>query len=250
MQGPSSPDPHDGPAELKPHTGVSFEIQRRLSSVNHYNRWIHDQFRPYAGRRILDVGCAIGNITQFWLDRELVVGIDIDEEFVHGIQERFGDRANFRAEVADIADPTVRALGRDEIDTVVCVNVLEHVRDDDLALQNMKEVLSPGGRLCLLVPAFQFLFGTMDEADHHYRRYRRPALARKLKESGFVLENIYYMNVLGILGWFINGRVLKRRLVSTSQYSFYDRLVPLLAWAERVVRPPFGLSLVAVARKP
>ena len=235
---------------IKSSAGVSLEIQKRLSQVDRYNQWIFEQFRPFIGQRVLDVGCAIGNITQFYLDREHVVGVDVVEEFVTEIRRRFGDRANFRAELFDIADPAVLSLANERIDTVVCINVLEHVENDALALDHIREILVPGGRLLLLVPAFAFLFGTMDEADHHYRRYRKPLLEQRLSRAGFRVEMMRYMNVLGMAGWFLNGKILKRQVISTSHYSLYNRLVPLLSRLERLAHPPVGLSLIAAARKP
>ena len=230
--------------------GLGLEIQRRLSEVDRYNEWIYEQFKPFIGDRVLDVGCAIGNITKKYMDRELVVGLDVAQEFVDQMRAQFGDRPNFRAELIDIADPQVLALTKDRIDTIVCANVLEHVEDDVEALGHMHEILVPGGRLLLLVPAFRFLFGSMDLADNHFRRYTKPLVEQRLKETGFAIERLHYMNIVGMLGWFINGRVLKRQIVSTSHYSLYNKIVPTLAKLEERVRPPAGLSVIAVARKP
>lgn len=229
--------------------GLGLEIQQRLSKVDRYNEWIYEQFKPFIGDRVLDVGCAIGNITKRYMDRELVVGLDVAQEFIDEMRARFGDRPNFRAQLIDIADPEVKVLSKDRIDTIVCANVLEHVKDDVGALRHMHEILVPGGRLLLLVPAFRFLFGSMDAADNHYRRYRKPLVEQRLRGAGFEIERLYYMNVVGMLGWFINGRVLKRQIVSMSHYSLYNKLVPTLAKIEGRVRPPAGLSVIAVARK-
>jgi SAM-dependent methyltransferase len=230
--------------------GLSREIQRRLAAVDHYNRWIFDQLAPYAGRRILDVGCAIGNVTAYFVDRELVVGIDAVEEFVAAVRIRFAGWPSFRAELRDIADPSVLELGRERFDTVVCANVLEHVLDDRRALAHIHALLEPGGRLLLLVPAYRALWGTLDEVDHHHRRYERRDLVAKLDDARFTLERVHYMNPLGIVGWWLNGRILRTELVSPAQFRIYNRLVPGLAWVERIVHPPFGLSLVAIAAKP
>jgi hypothetical protein len=113
----------------------------------------------------------------------------------------------------------------------------------------MHGLLVPGGRLLLFVPAFPALWGTLDVADHHCRRYGRSELATKVGEAGFSVERLAFTNPLGILGWALNGKLLKRQVVSAGQLRLYDRLVPALSRLERVVRPPFGLSLVAVAAK-
>jgi SAM-dependent methyltransferase len=235
---------------IKESAGISLEIQRRLSEVDRYNDWIFRQFEPHVGRRVLDVGCAIGNITQFFLDRELVVGIDAVREFVEFIRARFADHPNFRAELHDIASPSVLSLEPERFDTITCANVLEHVSDDRQALAHMFSLLVPGGRVLLLVPAFRALWGTLDDIDDHYRRYNRPELRSKLNKAGFDVEQLYFMNPLGIAGWLLNGKLLKRDVVPAGQYSLYNRLVPVLAGVERIVKPPFGLSLIAIARKP
>ncbi|HYI45271.1 MAG TPA: methyltransferase [Actinomycetota bacterium] len=230
--------------------GLGLEIQQRLEQVDRYNEWIVEQFRPFIGDRIVDVGCAIGNITKQFIDRELVIGIDVAREFIDEMRARFGDRPNFRAELIDIADPKIMELADEKIDTIVCANVLEHIEDDGRALTHIQEILVPGGRLLLLVPAFRFLFGTMDVADDHFRRYTKPLVQARLQRAGFEIERLYYMNMVGTLGWFVNGRILKRQIVSNSQYSLYNKIVPVLAKIENRVRPPFGLSVIAVARKP
>ena len=235
---------------IKESAGLSLEIQSRLSEVDRYNEWIFDQFRPYLGRRVLDVGCAIGNITQYLLDREFVCGIDVVEEFTTEIRKRFADRLNFRAALFDIADPAVvTALASDNIDTIISVNVLEHVEDDGQALDNMNRILTPGGKLLLLVPALQWLYGTMDAADNHYRRYCKRLLRERITAAGFNVEKVYYMNLIGIAGWFLNGKILKNDLISTSHYSLYNRIVPVISKVESLVHPPIGLSVVSVATK-
>lgn len=246
----SDPSDPDGVQTSGSSAGLGLEIQRRLSDVDRYNEWIYDQFSPYMGNRVVDVGCAIGNITKRYMDRELVIGLDVAQEFIEEMQARFGHKPNFRAHLIDVADPAVTSLSAENIDTIMCANVLEHVRDDGIALAHMFEILEPGGRLLLLVPAFDFLFGTMDTADNHFRRYTKRVVEERLKVAGFEVEKVYYMNPVGMLGWFVNGRILKRDIVSSSHYSIYNKIVPLLARIERRFKPPFGLSVIAVATKP
>ena len=234
---------------IKESAGLSLEIQSRLSEVDRYNEWIFEQFRPYAGRRVLDVGCAIGNITQYLLDREFVCGIDVVEEFTIEIRKRFAGQPNFKAALFDIADPAVTTLASDNIDTIISVNVLEHVEDDRQALDNMHRILAPGGKLLLLVPALQWLYGTMDAADNHFRRYSKRILRERVSAAGFDVQKVYYMNLIGIAGWFVNGKILKNDLISTSHYSLYNRIVPVIAKVESMIHPPIGLSLVIVATK-
>jgi hypothetical protein len=127
--------------------------------------------------------------------------------------------------------------------------VLEHVEDDLRALQFMREALVPGGRTIILVPAFQFLYGTVDRAIEHYRRYTRKTLLPPMRAAGFEIEAAFYMNVVGMAGWFWNNRIRRTREENPAQIAVFDRFVA--PWAERIERalpPPFGLSLIAVGR--
>lgn len=229
---------------------IGIEIQERLSLANRYNGWIYQNIRPFLGQRILDAGCSVGNTTQFFLDKELVIGLDVSAQAISIIETRFKNHPNFTAVNLDLTSPKVSRLKKEKINTVVCLNTLEHVKEDELALAKIHQILVPQGRLILLVPAFRWLFGTMDQADHHFRRYEKPELNQKLKTAGFKIRKQFFMNFLGIFGWLVNGRILKRRLIPESNYVWYDRLVPILARVEAFFPPPLGLSLITVAQKP
>ncbi|MGI8825551.1 MAG: class I SAM-dependent methyltransferase [Chloroflexota bacterium] len=236
-------------ATLAATSPVSLEIQSRLANAENYNRWIFSQIAPYVGRRILDVGCAIGNITQFYVDREIVVGLDVMEEELAVARRRFAGK-NFEAHLMDVSSDALGQFRDRSLDTVVCLNVLEHVEDDVHALRNMARTVLPGGRLCLLVPVNKWLFGPMDSVDHHYRRYTRREMNAKLAEAGLEVEHQNYFNMLGIAAWFFNNRILKKSLATPVEYSLYDTLVPVLQAIERAMPPPAGLSLVSICRAP
>ncbi|MDQ3010501.1 MAG: class I SAM-dependent methyltransferase, partial [Acidobacteriota bacterium] len=131
----------------------------------------------------------------------------------------------------------------------VCLNVLEHIEDDQFALAQMHRALSPGGKLALLVPAHRILYGEFDRAVGHYRRYEKRELAGKLKQAGFDVREMKFFSLLAMLPWLINGRLLKRNYLPAGQANLADRLVPLLK-LEKLIGPPCGLSLIAIAQKP
>lgn len=231
-------------------TPTTLEIQNRLAKhADNYCRWIYEQIAPYVGERILDVGCAIGNITQFYADRELVVGVDVVSEELAVVRERFADK-RFEAHHLDVGSPALLELRDRNLDTAVCLNVLEHVEDDVHALRNMRDTLAPGGRICLLVPVNKWLFGPMDAIDHHYRRYSKDELNAKLNAAGLEVEHQHYFNMLGIAAWFIQNHVIRRSMAAPVQYGLFDSLVPVLSRIERLLPPPTGLSLVTVCRTP
>lgn len=229
----------------------SLLIQARLEKAVNYNRWIFETVRPYLGRRILDVGCSVGNITRLFVEHavDLVIGIDANARAIERINRALEPSGCFRGLCLDVAelDPTMFAT--EKIDTVSCLNVLEHIEDDLHLLQAFYATLVNSGRLILLVPAVQALYGSMDIADHHYRRYSRAGLSDLIRKAGFRIDRLFYMNLVGIAGWLINGRLLKRTLIPEKQLQVFDGMIPLLRRIERIMPPPIGQSLVAIGVK-
>lgn len=216
--------------------------------LRRYDRWIYHRLQPFIGRRVLEVGCGLGNFTPFLLDRELVVATDLSTEYCASVAARFADAPHLVVRPHDItADPS--PLIEYSFDTVVCLNVLEHIADDLVALRNIHRVLVPDGVLVLLVPAVPALYGTLDAAIGHWRRYRRDELIRKAVDTGFVPQACFHLNLLAILGWWVSGKLLRLRIAPTSQLRAFDLLVPLCAILEALRPPPIGLSLVLIARK-
>ncbi len=229
----------------------SLKTQLLLSGASNYNRWIYETLRPHLGRRIVDVGCGLGNITQFFMDRDRVIAMDAAPAAVSRTRERFRDRANFTALLGDIADGSIAGrIAPERPDTVVCLNVLEHLRDDVSSLVHMREMLVEGGRVRLLVPALRALYVSMDAADGHVRRFQKYTLREAVRASGMRIECLRYFNFLGILGWFVNARILKRTCLPEGQLGWFDRAVPFLRRIEKGLSPSAGQSLYAVCRKP
>jgi hypothetical protein len=129
------------------------------------------------------------------------------------------------------------------------LNVLEHIEHDEQALASLFRVLCVGGRLVLLVPALPALYGSLDRALDHHRRYARDELLAKLRRAGFEIERSWFFKLLGVAGWYVNSRVLRRRTFPPVQLTLYDALVPLFRIESRF-RLPLGMSLIAIARKP
>lgn len=225
------------------------DLETMADALN-YRRWILDVLRGSLGERVLEVGAGIGQFTELFLDRELVVAIDAHSPAVARLMRRFGSRPNVIVAHGDIASDDVLGLDVHRCDTVVCINVLEHVLDDERALANIRALLVEGGHLLLFVPAFQALFGATDRLVGHHRRYEKVELVAKLRRVGFDVVKAHYLNALAPAAWFFNNRVLDRAGESIAMVWVHDRLVvPWLSRLERVVRPPFGLSIVAVGAK-
>jgi SAM-dependent methyltransferase len=221
---------------------------RRMAALDRYNAFLFEQIKPSVGQRVLEVGAGTGNLTQFLRDRDVVVATDVDPDYVELLRRRFENSSNVDVTTFDLAAPIPPDLGEQRFDTIICLNVLEHIADDRGALTRLRELLQPGGRLLLLVPAHRQLYGTIDEAIGHHRRYERQDLVRLLGECGLEVESDIHVNATSIPGWLLNGRILRRRSVPGMQARIANRLVPIYR-LERKLNLPFGLSVIAVARR-
>jgi SAM-dependent methyltransferase len=220
-----------------------------MAQANNYQNWMFRKIAPYVGQRILEVGAGIGNFTRLLLDRELVVPTDLSPLCVNRLQQRLSDGLHVQPKLLDLGNPGDDNWSTFHFDTIICLNVLEHVEDHERALKFMHSVLDPGGRAVILVPAFQFLFGTIDAKIGHFRRYRRHDLLPLMRAAGFTIEHSFYMNVIGMAGWFWNNRIRKINEEDAGQIQIFDRYIA--PWAERVEQllpPPVGLSLIAIGR--
>jgi len=214
-----------------------------------YNRWLLSRFERYIGNRVLEAGSGIGTLTDSLTDRRHLVCLDYEPFYLRMLHLRFGLLENFRAEHFDLTElMRYDWLVQEQFDTIICVNVLEHLRNDLGVLHKFDEILAPGGNLILLVPHSRSLMSPMDVALGHYRRYERKELAKLVNQAGFDIVDLFGFNRLGGLGWFVVNRLLGRKNHSAGQLRWFDRLMPIVKLCEYVL--PFKhVSLICVARK-
>ena len=187
-------------------------------------------------------------MSQFFIDRERVVLTDTEAAYRAALEEKYGERES--VDVVNFSLPDVPSELSDQgFDTIVCLNVLEHIDDDVASLDSMFRLLQPAGRLVLLVPAFPALYGTLDRALGHYRRYTRNLLRERYSGAGFVMRHLEYFNMAGMPGWWVTGRVLRRELIPSGSLALYDMLVPLFR-LERIIPFRVGQSLIAIGERP
>jgi len=222
-----------------------------MTRARNYFAWQSRLAAHELGRRVVEVGCGVGNFTATLLNREAVIAVDNDPDCLARLRERFPNAPNLHIEHGDAGDDAFRDLARYRPDSCVCLNVLEHIEDDVKALRNMAAVIVPGGVVVLLLPAFPALYGPIDANLGHYRRYSKRDLTALAASAGLRLRRARYMNTAGFFGWWINARILRRHTQSTGQIEIFDRfLVPLMSRLEAAVPPPFGQSIFAVMEKP
>lgn len=231
------------------HEGYS-TLAHLESEAPNYNRWLAGTFRKWAGARVLEIGAGIGTITAHLAPgRELVTALEVDPFYVRRLKNRFRGMPHVEPYQGDVAMADWEALRARRFDTIVLSNVLEHIPDDAGAVRTFAKVLPEQGALILFVPAIPALFGTLDEAVGHHRRYTPETLRAVMEQNGFEVEELRWMNLIGIPAWALNGRVLRRRVLSPLQLKVYDRIAPTIANLEAQVKVPVGLSLLAVGRR-
>lgn len=215
---------------------------RLLESAENYNAWLLDRARPYLGPRVLDFGAGIGTFSEALagLADELVV-VEPDPDFAEHLRARLARYPGARVlETADV-EP-------ESLDAVVCFNVLEHIPDHEATLAQLHNLLTPGGHLLLLVPGHAWLFGGIDRAVAHERRYGRDELGALVRDAGFEIVELRRVNPVGALGWLVWSRLLGRETLPQRSTRLYDRLVPAFRALDQM-ELPLGLSVWSVARR-
>ncbi|MBN3040674.1 MAG: class I SAM-dependent methyltransferase, partial [Candidatus Omnitrophica bacterium] len=221
----------------------------RMRMMKNNNRWTFKKIEPFLGKKVLELGSGIGTFSRYLIARGRSLTLtDINPAYINHLQNRFGANPSvdiFEADIGIINE----VLAGSSFDTIVGINVLEHIEKDSDSISRLKVLLKDEARLVLVVPAHRFLFGRFDQNLHHRRRYSKKELTAKLEEKGFLIEKIEFMNALGALGWFLNFKILKRKSMPAFSTRCFDRLIPLVACCEKCIKFPFGLSLFCVAKK-
>ena len=245
-------------------TYASPELDAMAGAVN-YHAAILERFLPHlpaaggTGGHVVEIGAGIGTVAAALLAATEAAGrplarLTLVEPAANNgprLAARFAQdpRVDVRAGYfgAMLAGALARAGG---VDAVVLVNVLEHVAEDGRLLADIRHALKPGGRLCLFVPALPWLYGTLDTAFEHHRRYTVPGVRALLAGAGLTPLALHYMNAPGVVPWFVAGRVLRRRTLAPAAVRLYDRLVtPWVRRLEHHWTPPLGQSVLAVAER-
>jgi SAM-dependent methyltransferase len=214
-----------------------------------YRAFQLELMQPHCGPSVLEVGAGLGEFAAQFGGLERHVVTDVDPHAVAAMATRFAERPEVEARVLDLADGAID-LGS-PVASVIAINVLEHIDDDVGALRALARMTEPGGTIVLWVPAYMQLYGDFDRAVGHVRRYIPATMTAAIRNAGLAPELVRPVNLLGGVAWWVTVRrggvgAPNPRLVRT-----YDRfVVPVTRAFERRLRPPFGQSLLAVARVP
>lgn len=209
-----------------------------------YNKWLYSWIRPYLGEKILEAGAGTGNFSVLLDKAGNLTAVDYQKNYIKKLKDR-----KINAGFGDLEKGKFFFKSK-KFDTIVNLNVLEHIKDDQKTLKNFYNLLEPGGRVVLLTPAHQFAYSDIDKNLGHYRRYTKEDLTKKFKKAGFEILEVKYLNILGLIGWFTAGKILNKKQLETSQISIFNYLSKPLLFIEKIISLPFGLSVFIVARKP
>jgi len=221
-----------------------------LSLAKNYYGWIFSFFDEYIGTHLLEHGAGAGVISEKLLSyhpKQLHL-LEPASNLIPILQNKFSGVPSVKIHENTLEGVSPQ-LSNEQIDTIVSVNVLEHVERDQEELKLMYSLLDKAGHLLLFTPAFQSIYGSMDKKVGHYRRYRKAELQHKLIAANFDVKVIRYFNLTGYVTWGISNKLLKVENLSMTPVKIFDKLVPILRFAEQIIPPPFGQSLIAVAKK-
>lgn len=238
-----------------PHAAEHLEANQSMAHLVPYYEWVFDLARGRLGRCILDAGCGIGNFVEVARRRvERVLAVDLAPDNVATLRARFDQDPGVEVLQIDL-DRQRGLLAEKGVDSIVCLDVLEHIEDDAALLRTFLEIAPPGGVLYIKVPALSWLYGSIDVASDHYRRYNRRDLVRRVQAAGWIVERARYMNLAGVPTYFLKSRVLRRTQPLSTTYGpkqlrMIARSMTLFRWIDRLTGPLLGQSLVLLAHKP
>lgn len=220
-----------------------------MSCAHNYNHWIINEFKPYFGETIAEVGAGCGNFTTYLLETDVkrLVAFEPDASMFGILQGRMKDNPRVETVQGFFGSHCQNYTGT--VDSAIYVNVMEHVPDDKAELGHIHSTIKKGGHVLIFVPALQWLYSEFDKKIGHFRRYHKKSLAELVRSSGFTVEKVKYMDAGGILPWLVAFKWLKLSM-SGGKVSLYDKLIiPPERFFEGIIAPPIGKNLMIVGRK-
>lgn len=229
-------------------------ILEAIQVANKFNYWMYQTIAPFCKGKILEIGSGIGNISSFAIQEGKDITLsDYSEDYCQLLKKEFA-LANNSLDVLhmDLVDEQFSSKfeqHQGSFDSIFSLNVIEHIEDDHLAIQNIHSLLKPEGHIAILVPAYQWLFGSLDIVVKHHRRYTKKSLSNLLEANGFDLVHKQYFNFMGIFPWWFVAKVLKRKIIKKDQMKLYNILVPFFKLVDQILFKSAGLSVICIGKK-
>jgi len=223
-----------------------------MSFAVNYHRWILSIFAPYLGSRVVEVGAGTGSFSELLLERRLesLSLVEPSSAMYQQLCRRVGESQNVKTYNDIFENVAERIRSAERPDSIIYVNVLEHIADDVHELNVINKTLDAGGRIFIFVPALRWLHGSYDRAINHFRRYTRTELEKKCVASGFKVTESRYFDLLGVLPWWVKYKVFQSNNMEPGAVRFYDqRVVPIARTLESSVTPPIGKNVLLIGEK-
>jgi SAM-dependent methyltransferase len=227
-----------------------------LVSQNHrFNNWMYKEISAGLKGDVLEIGSGIGTYSKKIIrDKPRVSHImltDISSSYIEALANKFSSKNN-NVSVSKLdldRKEDYEKIGYKKFDSILALNVLEHVENDEFALQQLYEMLKDEGTVVILVPCHKFLYNVIDKNVGHFRRYTKKELEYKVSKTQFTIQRIFYFNMLGIVGWYLNGSVAKNSQINSTASRIFDSLVPVSQYVERLIGGRLGLSIICYLKK-
>lgn len=236
-------------SEIKTFDFEGEETLKSISKADKFNYWMYSQIKPYSKGKILEIGSGIGNISKFFIkDNSDITLSDLRDQYLNFLKDSYPKTPQCKIDIVDKDFDSKYKQHFNSYDLVYALNVVEHVKEDSQALENLNKLLTPTGKLFILVPAYQGLFNSFDIALEHFKRYTKTSL-KKIFPNSMEIKKSWYFNFMGIFGWFLVGSILKKKIIPESNMKLYNTLTPLFKLIDILVLRKIGLSVIAVAEK-
>lgn len=224
-----------------------------LGQARRYYDWILAILRPWIGHTVLECGAGSGHMTRrlLALNGPRVIASEVEASYLPELEVlcRPPQSGVVRLDLEALTPHALELIRSLDVDTILMVNVLEHVADDAASITRLAEVLPSGGRILIMVPAHRRLYSQLDHLYGHHRRYSRADVRHLATMAGMRIRLLQSMNLPGAIAWWLLHRVIGRTSLTPAGTRMFDLCVPIIAAVERRMRPPFGQSLVAVLER-
>ncbi len=233
---------------------AGLETLQSIQHADRFNAWMHAQIKPFCKGNVLEIGSGIGNISKFLiLDGFSTTLSDYNGNYCDILSEKYNDKPNIKnilhLDILDADFDNKYAKLFATFDTIIGLNVIEHVDDDTTAIENCKKLLAHNGVIIMLVPAYNWLFNGIDTALGHFRRYNKNTVSNLFAKTQLQTKHMHYFNASAIGGWFISGKIFKNSVIKQNQMKIYNRFVGLFKFIDVCTFNRIGISLIAVASK-
>lgn len=232
---------------------VGKDLEAMSFAVN-YHRWILEEFRPLLGKKAVEVGAGTGSFSELLLEEDLesLTLVEPSEMFDYLKQNisQIGTPTRINYHPAIFARVHERIAADEQPDSIIYVNVLEHIEDDAAELAMVYETLPKGGRCFIFVPALQTLYGEFDRKIGHFRRYTKNEIVEKCEAAGFKVAKSKYFDFAGIFPWYVKYKMLRSDSLESGAVALYDKMVvPVISRFEKYLPVPVGKNILVVAEK-